>query len=202
VNQATDDSPTYAVRLDKIHRHWPLAIIILGELFVVWSMVLTWQWHYLPRYLAAAALGGGLGWIMWWGYRRCRISVFETCVVEQGHIGRQRVRFDDVRLIEHVLDGDSLGVSDAGIAEFFASLFAMVTVRPVRWVLRRFVYGARSDTFYRGVLLLRDREDEIVMRIEASSGWENVEELFARIDAAFVAHGDRRERLHAHQPTE
>lgn len=175
----SDDSTTHL--LDRYHRHWPVVLWALIMALVTWAMLDGGKASQLPRFLLATGLLTGLMWLFWAGEKRRRVIVSSGGIVEKGLIFERVIRFPDVRAYDMTLADDSLGISDEGIGEFFVSLFAQFTVRPFRWVLRRFVYGAQSDVFYRGVLRLYDVDRKRIYGLEASDGWQDVEELFREI---------------------
>jgi len=175
----SDDSTTHL--LDRYHRHWPVLLWALIMALILWAMVDGGTFAQLPRFVLASGLLTGLMGLLWVGEKRRRVIVSSGGIVEKGLIFERVVRFPDVRAYDMTLEDDSLGISDDGIGEFFVSLFAQFTVRPFRWILRRFVYGAQSDVFYRGVLRLYDVDRKRIYELQASDGWQDVEQLLRDI---------------------
>jgi len=179
-----DDASIRSVTLDAIHRHYPVVLFVLIT-GVSWGAALnSWEWGYLWRMLLVTALLALIFGVMWHGQCRRRIILSSGGVVVKGWFFETVVHLHLVKRVEASLDDDSLGVAspwDDGIGEFFISLFAQFTVRPMRWILRRTIYGGKSDVFYRGILRLYDMDKKVLLEIEASDGWRNIEEMFTQI---------------------
>lgn len=175
------EAEIHSVTLDRYHRHYPVALFVLFAGISWFAALVDWSWDHLPRMLLATVGLVSLFGLWWLGQKRKRLILSSGGLVEKGWILENVVHLHEVKHIEMTLADDSLGVNDDGIIELVASLFAQVTVRPMRWILRRTIYGGKSDVFYRGVLSLYDLNKKRLIRIEASDGWEHVEEMFERI---------------------
>jgi hypothetical protein len=180
----SDDAELHSATLDGIHRHWPVACFVASEGLLVWLMVDAFEVADIWRYLVCTALFVAIFGVMWYGQKRRRIILSSGGVVVKGWFFETVAHLHEVKRMSMTLEDDSLGLKsiwDDGFGEFLASVLAQLTVRPVRWVLRRTIYGGKSDVFYRGVLQLFDMNDKRLMRIEASDGWMHVEEMFEKI---------------------
>lgn len=165
---------TLTIRRDRFHRYWPWGLVAL-------IVAITFATEDVVSSLLLAAALGPLAFGLSWLFHREQLIITETSIVQKGWILASTVNFADIVEHELELDEDSFGLSGAGVGEFFLSLLAQFTVRPVRWISRRIVHRDQPDAFYRGVLRLYGYERELLLEIEASHGWVDILAVFSRI---------------------